>query len=92
MGNTGLRSTSHVLVIEVPTSEMTIATMSIKVTIPDGLQVQSTYTCQLAIPDLPDKSRKGHIIPGLASHLLLSVVKLCNAGWILHQDRMHSKI
>ena len=73
-------ATSHFLVTEAPTSEMTIATMQIRVTIPDGLQVQSTHTCTLAIPELPDAARIGHIIPGLASHSFLSVVKLCNAG------------
>ena len=73
-------ATSHFLVTEAPTSEMTIATMLIRVTIPDGSQVQSTHTCKLAIPELPDVARIGHIIPGLASHSLLSVVKLCNAG------------
>ena len=76
--DSGMRS--HFLVMEAPTSEKTIATMPIKVTIPDGSQVHSTHTCQLAIPELPDNARIGHIIPGLASHSLLSAVKLCNAG------------
>ena len=73
-------ATSHFLVTEAPTSEMTIATMPIRVTIPDGSQVQSMHTCKLAIPELPDVARIGHIIPDLASHYLLSVVKLCNVG------------
>ena len=72
-------ATSHFLVTEAPTSEITIATVPIRVTIPDGSQVQSTHTCKLAIPELPDIARIRHIIPGLASHSLLSVVKLCNA-------------
>ena len=73
-------ATSHFLVTEAPTSEMTIATMSIKVTATYGLQVQSTHTYQLAIPELPDNTRIWHIILGLTSYLLLSVVKLCNVG------------
>ena len=73
-------ATSHFLVTGAPTSGMTIATNPISVTIPDGSQVQSTHTCTVAIPELPDAARIGHIIPGLASHSLLSVVKLCNAG------------
>ena len=73
-------ATSHFLVTAAPTSGIMPATNPLKVTIPDGSQVQSTHTCKLAIPNLPDSARIGHIIPGLASHSLLSVVKLCNAG------------
>ena len=40
----------------------------------------STHTCTLDLPELPTKARLGHFIPGLASHSLLSVIKLCNAG------------
>ena len=50
------------------------------VTIPDGSRVQSTHDCKLAIPELPEKARIGHVVPGLASHALVSVIKLCNAG------------
>ena len=50
------------------------------VTIPDGSRVQSTHDCKLAIPELPEKAQIGHIVPGLASHSLVSVIKLCNAG------------
>ena len=73
-------ATSHFLVTAAPTSDVSPATSPLKVTIPDGSQVQSTHTCKLAIPELPEQARLGHIIPGLASHSLLSVVKLCNAG------------
>jgi len=73
-------ATSHFLVTAAPTSEITVAKSPMKVTIPDGKSIQSTHTCKLAIPQLPDAARIGHIIPGLASHSLLSVFKLCNAG------------
>ena len=33
----------------------------------------------LDIPDLPMAARNGHIIPGLASNSLISVVVLCEA-------------
>jgi len=42
--------------------------------------VRSTHTCTLDLPDLPAGARAAHIIPGLASHSLLSVVTMCNAG------------
>ena len=40
----------------------------------------STHTCALNIPALPASAQHAHIIPGLASHSLISVVTLCNAG------------
>ena len=51
-----------------------------RVALPNGDTVQSTHTCTLALPQLPEKARHGHIISGLAAYSLLSVVKLCNAG------------
>ena len=73
-------ATSHFLVSEAPTSNRQIAETPLKVRLPDGAHVSSTHTCHLDIPKLPQEARHGHIIPGLASHSLLSVVKLCNAG------------
>ena len=52
----------------------------ITVSLPDGNKVKSTHECTLNIPGLPITARHGHIIPGLASHSLMSVVTLCNAG------------
>ena len=73
-------ATSHFLVTKAPTRDRQVAISPLKVRLPDGAQVASTHTCQLDIPQLPDKAKLGHIIPGLASHSLLSVVRLCNAG------------
>ena len=42
--------------------------------------MSSTHTCTLEIPELPAKARIAHIIPGLASHSLLSIIQLCNTG------------
>ena len=38
------------------------------------------HTCTLDIPALPAAARLTHIIPNLASHSLISVITLCNAG------------
>ena len=46
----------------------------------NGDKVQSTHTCTLDLPNLSPDARAAHIIPGLASHSLLSVVTMCNAG------------
>ena len=62
----------------VDTKEAT--TEGINVSLPDGNKVQSTHRCTLNIPGLPKAARKGHIIPGLASHSLISVVILCDKG------------
>ena len=73
-------ATSHFLVTEAPRYDTKVAEQPLIVKIPDGANIQSTHICTLAIPQLPAKAREGHIIPGLASHSLMSVVKLCNAG------------
>ncbi len=48
--------------------------------LPNGDKVQSMHTCTFNLPALPIGARAAHIIPGLASHSLLSVVTMCNAG------------
>jgi len=50
------------------------------VTIQNGFRVQSMHDCKLAIHELPEKARICHIVPVLASHSLVSVIKLCNSG------------
>jgi hypothetical protein len=47
---------------------------------PDGRKTFSTHTCDLDIDDLPAAAKKGHILPGLASHALISVGVLCDHG------------
>ena len=73
-------ATSNFLMMDAYTSSVTPAINPISVTLPDGSKVKSTHQCTLDLPDLPVAARNGHIIPGLASILLLSVVVLCDAG------------
>ena len=73
-------ATSHFLLTTAPTTNKKAALNPLHVTMPDGNQVQSTHTCELDIPQLPANARDDHIVPGLAAHSLLSIVKLCNAG------------
>ena len=73
-------ATSHFLVTAAPATDVTSTKNPLRVRLPDGSMIASTATCNLALPQLPSEARKGHIIPGLANHSLLSVVKLCNAG------------
>ena len=67
-------ATAHFLVTEAPTSNVQTAINPPIVRLPDGAQLRSTATCILVLPQLPAAARKGHIIPCLASHTLLSDV------------------
>ena len=73
-------ATSHFLVTNAPVNDILPAANPLTVQIPNGERVTSTHTCNLDMPHLPEPARQGHIMPGLASHSLLSVTKLCNAG------------
>ena len=74
-------ATGNFLVTDAPISERTETHDQISVTLPDGSQVESTHTGLVDIPQLPKAARIGHVIPGLNTHSLMSVVVLCNAGY-----------
>ena len=73
-------ATSNFLVSDAPVTNIRPASNPLSVKIPSGQSVASTHTCELNLPNLPQNARMGHILPGLASHSLVSVVRLCNAG------------
>ena len=73
-------ASSHFLAVGAPITRKEKATSPISVTLPDGTKVRSTHTGDLRIPQLPKSARACHIVPGLASYSLISVVKLCEAG------------
>jgi hypothetical protein len=68
-----LTTGAHVTNIQ-PTQKPIVARL------PNGDKVHSTHTGTLDLPGLPSAARLAHIIPGLASHSLISVVTICNAG------------
>jgi hypothetical protein len=73
-------ATSHFLTTSAPaTNILPTATPNIP-RLPNGNRVHSTHTCTLNILSLPPGARAAHIIPGLALHLLLFVITMCNAG------------
>ena len=72
-------ATSHFLFTTAPITNITPASNSLTVKLTYGACVSSTHTCTLTLPQLPKRARESHIIPGLASHSLMSVVKLFNA-------------
>ena len=57
-----------------------VADRPLMVKLPNGDTVRSSHIAELDLPLLPHGGREAHIVPGLASHSLVSVVKLCNAG------------
>jgi hypothetical protein len=67
-------TTSHFLRTNAPATNIVPTTNSIIAHLPNGEQVHSTHTCTINIPSLPPRARAAHIIPGLASHSLLSIV------------------
>jgi hypothetical protein len=77
-------ATSHFLTTDAPALNITPTTKPINARLPYGERVQSTHTCTLDLPSLSHSARAAHIIPGLASHSLLSAVTLCNAGCIVN--------
>ncbi len=71
---------SHFLTTAAPMTNMRPTNKPIIARLPNGKHVHSTHTCMLNIPALPSAAQHTHIIPGLASHSLISDVTLCNAG------------
>ncbi len=75
-----LGATSHFLTTDAPVTNVCAATVPLVTRLLNGERVQSTHTCILNLPELPAAARNTHIIPGLASHSLVSFITMCNAG------------
>ena len=73
-------ASSHFLLSSAPVHDKQVATAPLTIKLPNGATVKSSHTANIALPQLPPMARIAHIVPGLASHSLVSVVKLCNAG------------
>ena len=73
-------ATSNFLMTDAHATHFDASAKNIHVTLPDGNQVFSTHRCLLDLPNLPRDARQAYVIPGLASHSLISVVTLYNAG------------
>ena len=57
-----------------------VANVPLTVTLTNGSVVRSSHIAELDLPQLPGAGREAHIVPGLALHSLVSVVKLCKTG------------
>eukprot|EP00804_Cyclotella_cryptica_P002616 CCRYP_010443-RA/>CCRYP_010443-RA protein AED:0.32 eAED:0.22 QI:0/-1/0/1/-1/1/1/0/664 len=52
----------------------------LKIKLPNGTAIQSTHTCNLDIPWLPNSITEAHIGPGLSHSSLVATRKFCDAG------------
>ncbi len=73
-------TTSHFLTTAAPMTNMRPTSKFIIAQLPNGKRIHSMHTCTLGIPALPASVQYAHIIPGLASYSLISIVTLCNTG------------
>ena len=71
-------ASSHFILSAAPVLNKIVAE---KVTLPNGDIVRSSHIAELDLPQPPSTGRATHIVPGLASHSLVSVVNLCNTGY-----------
>jgi hypothetical protein len=74
------KATRHFLTTNAPTTNIVLAAVPLIAHLSNGDKVQLAHTCTLDLPDLPADAQVAHVIPGLASHSLLSIVTMCNAG------------
>ena len=73
-------ATAHFLMEGAPATNVQKATNPITITLPNGKTIQSTHTCNLDIPWLPNTVTEAHIVPGLSHSSLISTRKFCEAG------------
>jgi hypothetical protein len=73
-------ATGHFFTTNARVVNKQVAQDPLNVKIPDGNTLQSSHTCELNLPKLPPEARKGHIIPGMKGHSLVSLVQLCLTG------------
>ena len=67
----------------------------LKITFPNGNIIQSTHTCNLDTPWLPDALTEAHIVPGLSHSSLISTRNFADAGckvlFDMNECRVHYK-
>ena len=53
----------------------------INVTLTDNTKIPSLHKCELNLPNIPAPANEAYILPGMKNHSLISVTKLCEAGF-----------
>ena len=82
----------HFLVEGAPVANLKMAENPITIMLPNGRTIQSTHTCNLDIPWLPDTMTEAHIVPGLAHSSLISRRKFCAAGCKVAFDQQECRV
>jgi hypothetical protein len=80
MGISDSGATGHFLQADAPVTNKQIATTPIRITLPDGNKIQSSHTCNLDIPWLPNAITAGHIVSELSHTSLLATRQFCDNG------------
>jgi hypothetical protein len=73
-------ATSHFLMTNAPATNILPTAVPIVARVPNGNLVHSMHVSMLIIPSLPPNAHAAHIILGLTSQSLLSIMTMCNAG------------
>ena len=82
-------ATGHFMIPGAPVIDIKPATKPLIINLPDGETIQSTHTCKLNIPWLPEAATRAHIVPGLAHTSLVSIKVLCDAGCEVQYNGKH---
>ena len=82
-------ATGHFMIPGAPVIDVRPATKPLIINLPDGETIQSTHTCKLNIPWLPEEATRAHIVPGLAHTSLVSIKVLCDAGCKVEYNNKH---
>jgi hypothetical protein len=73
--------------VTTPVANKQAPNTSIQVTLPDAASIQSSHTCDLILPQLPDTVKKAHDIPGISTSSLLLVGQLVDANCSVTFDK-----
>jgi hypothetical protein len=75
--------TGHFLLVNAPCLNKVKSRTPLTVRLPNGATMESSHTADLDIPRLNAAASKAHVFPGMAHHSLLSVVQMCDEGYIV---------
>jgi hypothetical protein len=75
--------TVHFLLVNAPCLKTVKSQTPLTVRLPNGATMESSHTAELDIHELNSAASKAHVFPGMANHFLLSVVQLCDEGYIV---------
>jgi hypothetical protein len=70
---------AHFLLANTKCTDKILAETPLEVCLPNGTTITSTHTVTMNTPSLPHAAIMAHILPGLAQHSLLYVVKMCDS-------------